>query len=484
MLSSIKKITTSFLTKLIIGIIILPFLFWGMGDVFRGGNQNILATIDSEKISAQSFLEYVNRLGLNTQQRESLKNTNLLSQILSDYIGKKIISLEIKKQGIRLSNKSLKDIITAEETFLEDNKFSRTKYEKFLLESGITAPMFEQNIAEQEKKRQLLTFLSEGILLPETLIKKEFENENQKKTIQYLELDKLYQNIKIQGEEITKTYESNKGLFEQEFKKITYAEILPNNLTGQKEYDEAYFKKIDEIENAILDGSKMLDFIKLFNLSLITINETNRLKKNKIGNDIIKINDTLFTKIFNFSNINTLELININNKYYISEIVSVNKFARSLEDKQIKETITAQLKIKKIIENNSNIVKKISEEKFPKKYFDKFAMDNNLVIKKITLNNIKNEKIFTSNIIKEIFKIKNNELRLITDSKLSKNYIIFAEKTEKSLFDKNIKDYAQYKSKAKLTLGNQIYITYDKTINSKYDIEINQKVLSRIKNTL
>ena len=155
-----------------------------------------------------------------------------------------------------------------------------------------------------------------------------------------------------------------------------------------------------------------------------------------------------------------------------------------MEDKQIKETITAQLKIKKIIENNSNIVKKISEEKFPKKYFDKFAMDNNLVIKKITLNNIKNEKIFTSNIIKEIFKIKNNELRLITDSKLSKNYIIFAEKTEKSLFDKNIKDYAQYKSKAKLTLGNQIYITYDKTINSKYDIEINQKVLSRIKNTL
>ena len=78
MLSSIKKITTSFLTKLIIGIIILPFLFWGMGDVFRGGNQNILATIDSEKISAQSFLEYVNRLGLNTQQRESLKNTNAI----------------------------------------------------------------------------------------------------------------------------------------------------------------------------------------------------------------------------------------------------------------------------------------------------------------------------------------------------------------------------------------------------------------------
>ena len=57
--------------------------------------------------------------------------------------------------------------------------------------------MFEQNIAKQEKKRQLLTFLSEGVLLPKALIEKEFEAENQIKTIQYLELDKLYKNIQI-----------------------------------------------------------------------------------------------------------------------------------------------------------------------------------------------------------------------------------------------------------------------------------------------
>ena len=68
MLTSIKKKTTSFLAKVLIVIIILPFLFWGMGDVFRGGNQNVLATIDSEKISAQGFVEYLNRLNLNDQQ--------------------------------------------------------------------------------------------------------------------------------------------------------------------------------------------------------------------------------------------------------------------------------------------------------------------------------------------------------------------------------------------------------------------------------
>ena len=53
MSTSIKKLTKSFFIKLLVGIIILPFVFWGMGDVFRGGNQNVIASIESEKVSTQ-----------------------------------------------------------------------------------------------------------------------------------------------------------------------------------------------------------------------------------------------------------------------------------------------------------------------------------------------------------------------------------------------------------------------------------------------
>ena len=484
MLTSIRKITTSFLAKVLIGIIILPFLFWGMGDVFRGGNQNILATIDSEKISAQSFTSYVSRLNLSTQQRENISKTDLLDKILSDYVGKKIINLEIKDQGVSLTNLSLKEIITTDETFQEKNKFSRTKYEKFLLESSISAAVFEQSIAEQEKKRQLLTFLSEGILLPEEFIRKEFENENQIKTVQYLELDKLYKNIQIKDVDVKKTYESNKDLFTQEFKSINYTELLPNNLVGQKEYNETYFKKINEIENKILDGGKINDFIKTYSLSLKTIKEVNRLKKDKAGKDILKIDSNLFLKMFSATNVNIPELINVNNKYYLSEVVKIKKISRTLDDKEIKEAIISQLKIKNIIERNTDVVKKMSEGKFKKEQFNKFGKDNGIEVKKITLRDIKDESIFSSGMIKEIFKISTGELQLVTNSMLTKNYIIFAEKTEKLLFNKSSKDYKQYKSKAKLSLANQIYSTFDATINDKYNVEINQKVLSRIKNTL
>jgi peptidyl-prolyl cis-trans isomerase D len=484
MLTSIRKATTSILAKVLIAIIILPFLFWGMGDVFSTGNQNVVVTIDSEKVSAQNFAEYVNRLNLTEQQRSTITKTDLLDKILSDYVGKKIIALEIIDQGVNLNNQSLKEILTTDETFKKDNKFSRTVYEKFLLESGISAPVFEQNIAEQEKKRQLLTFLSEGINLPEFLIKQEYAYENQIKTIQYLKLDSLYKNYSIPEEEIKKTYESNKNLFTQDFKKINYVELLPNNLTGQKEYNESYFKKIDEIENAILDGGKMSDFIKEFNLSAIVLKEVNRLKKNKAGKDIKKIDNDLFARIFNSKVLNKPELININNKYYLSEVVNIDKIIRTLDNKEIKGAIISQLKTKYIIEENTKIAKDMSEGIFSNEQFQKFSKVNNLEIKKITIKDVKNETIFNSGMIKEIFKVNDGNFQLITDSLLTKNYIIFAEKTEKLPFNKNIKDYEKYKAKAKFSLANQIYGTFDKTINSKYDVKINEKVLNRIKNTL
>ena len=112
MISSILKKSKSLTIKIVVGIIILPFLFWGMGDVFRGGNQNILINIDNEKVSTQEFMNYLRSLNLSKEDIESLKQGNLLDKIVSEYIGKKVGSFEIKKIGIEVTDQSLKDIIT------------------------------------------------------------------------------------------------------------------------------------------------------------------------------------------------------------------------------------------------------------------------------------------------------------------------------------------------------------------------------------
>ena len=192
MATSIGKLSKSFFIKLLVGIIILPFVFWGMGDVFRGGNQNVIATIDSKKVSTQEFVTYLNRLNLNEEQIENLPKTDLMEKILSEYIGRKVMALEIEELGISINDNSLRNIIKNDKLFFKDEKFSRTEYEKFLLKSGITAPAFEANIVEQESRRQLLSSLAGGIIVPDVLVENAFKKENQIKTIKYIDLEKYH----------------------------------------------------------------------------------------------------------------------------------------------------------------------------------------------------------------------------------------------------------------------------------------------------
>ena len=49
MLSSIRKFSGSIYAKIFLFIVILPFVFWGMGPVFTGGSKNVIVKIDKKK---------------------------------------------------------------------------------------------------------------------------------------------------------------------------------------------------------------------------------------------------------------------------------------------------------------------------------------------------------------------------------------------------------------------------------------------------
>ena len=320
MTTSIGKISKSFFVKILVGIIILPFVFWGMGDVFRGGNQNVIATIDSNKINTQEFVNYVNRLNLNNEQIKNLSKTDLIEQILSDFIGKKVMTLEIEKLGIVVSDNALRNIIKNDKLFFKDDKFSRTEYEKFLIKSNITAPQFESNIVEQEKRRQFLSSLAGGIVVPEILIKKEFKKENQSKTIQYIDLEKYHLKNKPSQENLKKLYERNKNLFFTELKSIRYAEIKPGLISGSKNYDVNFFKQLDIIENNILDGQSFEEATREHNLKSVEFDKINSKKENIDRKKIENLPDNLFKKIYNLKMPQSPEIINISSKYYLAEI--------------------------------------------------------------------------------------------------------------------------------------------------------------------
>ena len=483
MATSIAKLSKSFFIKLLVGIIILPFVFWGMGDVFKGGNQNIIATIESEKVSTQEFVNYIRQINLNEEQIKSLPNTDLIEQILSQYIGRKVMALEIEKNGVVINDNALRNIIKNDKLFYKDNKFSRTEYEKFLIKSGITAPQFEANIIEQEKRRQFLSSLAGGIIIPETLIVQEFKKENQTKTIKYINLEKYHSNSKPAEEDIKKLYERNKNIFFIEFKSIQYAEIKPNLVSGSSNYDETFFKQLDVIENQVLDGKSFDETIKDNNLKKVKIDKINLKKEDQNKNKINSIPDDLFNKIYNIKSTKSPEVINLEGKYYLAEISSIERKNKLIDDPEVQEALKAQLSFKDKIEKNSSIAKDIGLGAYDGDNFKKFADDNNLEIKNYNLSNLKQNDIFGEGLVKRIFLTNDNETNLITNSTLTKTFLISTKKTEYKELDKSSNDYEKYEAKARLNLINKIYKSYDDSVNQKYKVELNQRTIDRVKNS-
>mgnify|MGYP001399616891 CR=1 FL=1 len=482
MLTSIGKFSKSFILKLFVGIIILPFVFWGMGDVFRGGNQNVIATIDSEKISTQEFVNYLKRLNLNEKQIKDITKTDLIEKILSEYIGKRVMALEIKELGISINDNALRNIIKNDKSFFKNNKFSRTEYEKFLLKSGLNAPLFEANIVEQEKRRQFLSSLSGGIVVPEILVKKEYRKENQTKTIQYIDLEKYHAKNKPTEESKRELYERNKDVFFTEFKSIQYAEITPEKISGNKEYNETFFKQLDIIENNVLDGQSFNEAAQSSNLDIISINKINANKGNENKNKI-NLSDSLFKKIYNLNSINTPEIINLNNKYYLAEISNIEKKNRPYNDPEVQKALNAQLNFKTKIENNSSIIKDISMGALDKDKFNQFAKKNDLEIKDYKINSIKQNDIFSEAVIKRIFLTNNKEIDLISNNTLTKSFLIFVISTNYKDLKKKSNEYEQYEAKARLNLINKIYQSHDNNLNEKYKVELNQRTIERVKNS-
>ena len=67
MLSKLRGFSKSKLAGLLVGIIIIPFVFWGMGGVFSGGNNNSEAKINNKNISTKDFLEHINKSRLSEE---------------------------------------------------------------------------------------------------------------------------------------------------------------------------------------------------------------------------------------------------------------------------------------------------------------------------------------------------------------------------------------------------------------------------------
>ena len=193
MISSLRNFAKTKLAGVFVGIIILPFVFWGMGGMFSSGNTNNVAKVDKINISTQDFIDHLNNSGIPEETIKSNLDNNIIEELLSTLISKTLLELEIKDFNLIISENTLLKKIKKNKNFLDDNGvFQRIKYEKFLFLFYQSAPAFELRLKDSELQKNLFNYIGAGTVSPNFLINKLYEEENKEVQINFINLKDFY----------------------------------------------------------------------------------------------------------------------------------------------------------------------------------------------------------------------------------------------------------------------------------------------------
>ena len=468
MIGSFRNFAKTKFAGILVFIMIIPFVFWGMGSMFSSGNTNTIAKINKTNISTQDFIDYLSNSGIPQKTIRENLDKNIIEELLSGLVATTLLDLEVEDFNIIISQNTLLRKIKENKNFKDDNgNFERIKYEKFLLENNQTAPEFELRLKKRELQKNLFDYIGAGTISPKFLVNRLYEEENKKIEIKFVNLNNFYKKKDdITEDELKKFILENEDQLKIEYADFDYAIINPANLIGVDEFNEAFFNKIDQIEIDISNEVPFSQIVSNYNIKPLSVkNYRSSLKKNNIEK-----------KIFDLRN-NDFDLFEDGNDYILFKIQKLEKRNPDLSDKEIKDEISEIVYQKNKYDYNTELLKKITSKEFNENfYFDQ----NKNITEKIKINSVKDNKKFDINAVKTLYALPKNSFTLINDE-ANNIYLAKILEFENETIDNEIK-LKEYTQKHNTKTKNDMLKSYDLYLTDKYNVIINQKTIDRVRN--
>jgi peptidyl-prolyl cis-trans isomerase D len=453
----------------LIVIIIIAFGFGGFGGGFSTNNQNNIAKINKTNVTTQDFMNYLNQSGISQQAiRENLDN-NIIEELLSGLISTTLIDLEVEDFNLSITELTVLKKIKENKNFHDENDvFQRTKYEKFLLSNNMSAPMFELQLKNRELQKHLFDFIGAGTITPDFLTKKKFEDENKSLNLEYFAMENLYKKKEnFTDNEINKFLDQNKDQLKKEYIDFKYAELNPKILIGLEEFNQDFFDEIDRIENKISNGDDFQSIIQNIKTDIKEIKEFTPSSTKKINEDLI------------YSKRSTeIDLIESGDSFLLYSITKKYDLSPDITNQNTKNEIKELAYQKEKFDLNRSVLEEIQNKKFDDNKFKEMAGNNK---EYSTISSIEDDNKFETSSVKMLYSLPINSYTLVSDED-DKIYLVKLVSSKKNIFSETDENYLSYVSRENTNTRKSIIQSYDQLLNSKYQVQLNQKTIDRVKN--
>jgi hypothetical protein len=254
MLKFMRKHATGYMIKVMFALIIIVFMFWGVGS-FRGGEKT-LAEVGPYEVSVTEYQQTYQRL-LNFYRmiyRDQLDDKmmaelKLKEKALEQVVDKYLILVKADEMNVRVSDKEFTEHLSGMDAFKRDGTFNTAVYLEVLKRSGVDPKAFEEN----EKETLLAS-----------------------KTMRIMEDNGIGYNER----DVRDAYMKERGQV-----KLSYAVFAPADYRDQVRVDEKEIEALYEKEKAIHRSEPV------YRLNYIAIDEKSPVKDDQAYMELLKAKD-------------------------------------------------------------------------------------------------------------------------------------------------------------------------------------------------
>jgi len=178
MLQDIRQQIQGTTAKIVVGLIVVSFAFFGIESILVSGGGNEIAEVNGESIYPQDLQQ-----SLDTQKRRllammgdeidpaMLDDDRLRPQALESLISRKLLTQSAQQLGLSISESEIGSVVGSMEQFQVDGVFSPDLYKSVLANLGYTPGYFKESLRDD----MVLNQLSSGLAGSEFVTQAELE---------------------------------------------------------------------------------------------------------------------------------------------------------------------------------------------------------------------------------------------------------------------------------------------------------------------
>ncbi len=248
MLQAIRERVTGIVAIFILGLLAVPFLFFGVESYIRAVPQDAVATVGDLEISTAEFQTSFARFRAELRQQQGENYDEIATnqplvrrQHLDGMIDELLLRQHAESLGLVISPEMLIDLIRRIPAFQIDGQFEPTMYQQALRASGLTPRAFERDLRDDLMTRIVVSSLASSTIVTEAEIDRMLSLQNETRGISLIEVPAslFAADLVVPDDEVEAYYQANLFSFlTPEELSVSYVELDTVAMTAAAELSE------------------------------------------------------------------------------------------------------------------------------------------------------------------------------------------------------------------------------------------------------